>query len=490
MTYKHGVSARQVATSVSTPVVAGCGIPFVVGTAPVHITNGKVNEAVLAYNYGEAATALGYSDDWDSFTLCEVMYSHFRLYGMGPVVFVNVLDPANHKEAVAPADVAVVEEQVKLPAEAIDGAALVVKPALEGTAMAKDTDYVTFRDNDGKLVIERISTSTVWTAELTNLNVGYDKIDPSAITKADIIGGFNIETQKSTGFELIDSVFPKFRIVPDLLLAPGYSHNSDVAAIMAAKAENINSIFEGKALIDVDDSTVTYYTDVNAWKTTNNINSKFQLLCWPKGGLGDKIFHMSTLAAGRAAKTDSENGDCPSESASNKPLPIDRTVVVTVSGDVKTITEVNLDPTQATSLNAQGVITALNFIGGFVLWGNESACYPANTDVKDYFYCISRTFGWVSNSLILTYWSKLDGKLNRRLIDNIVDSVNIWLNGLTSEDKILGGRVEFREADNSLTNLMSGKAVFHIFLTPPSPAKELEFVLEYDAEYVTAALAA
>jgi phage tail sheath protein FI len=125
-----------------------------------------------------------------------------------------------------------------------------------------------------------------------------------------------------------------------------------------------------------------------------------------------------------------------------------------------------------------------------VLWGNESACFPANTDVKDYFYCISRTVGWVSNSLILTYWSKLDGKLNRRLIDNIVDSVNIWLNGLSSEEKILGGRIEFREEDNSLTNLMSGKAVFHIFLTPPSPAKELEFVLEYDADYVTAALAA
>jgi hypothetical protein len=487
MSYEHGVSARQVATSVSTPVVAGCGIPFVVGTAPVHITSGKVNEAVLAYNYAEAAAALGYSDDWGSFTLCEVMYSHFRLYGMGPVVFVNVLDPATHKEAVAAADINIVEGQVKLPAEAIDSAALVIKPTSAGTAMVKDTDYVTFRDDAGKLVIERKSTSTVWTTGLTTLNVAYNKVKPSLVTKTEIIGGFNTETKKSSGFELIDSVFPKFGIVPDLLLAPAFSHESEVAAIMAAKAENINSIFEGKALIDADSSTVTYYTDVNAWKSSNNINSKFQLLCWPKVKLGDKVFHLSTHLAGIMAKTDSNNGDCPSESASNKGLQIDSAVTVTEGG---TITEVNLDPTQATSLNAQGIITALNFIGGFVLWGNESACFPANTDVKDYFYCISRTFGWVSNSLILTYWSKLDGKLNRRLIDNIVDSVNIWLNGLSSEEKILGGRIEFREEDNSLTNLMSGKAVFHIFLTPPSPAKELEFVLEYDADYVTAALAA
>jgi hypothetical protein len=43
---------------------------------------------------------------------------------MGPVVFVNVLDPATHKEAVAAADINIVEGQVKLPAEAIDSAAL------------------------------------------------------------------------------------------------------------------------------------------------------------------------------------------------------------------------------------------------------------------------------------------------------------------------------------------------------------------------------
>jgi hypothetical protein len=41
MSYEHGVSARQVATSVSTPVVAGCGIPFVVGTARFTLQAGK-----------------------------------------------------------------------------------------------------------------------------------------------------------------------------------------------------------------------------------------------------------------------------------------------------------------------------------------------------------------------------------------------------------------------------------------------------------------
>ena len=192
---------------------------------------------------------------------------------------------------------------------------------------------------------------------------------------------------------------------------------------------------------------------------------------------------MSVQMAGLMATVDTDNGGCPAESPSNKTLKIDSAVLA--DG-----TEVLLDLTQANYLNSNGVITALNFIGGFVLWGNETACYPANTDVKDYFLCVSRMFGWVSNSLVLTYWSKLEGKFNRRLIDSIVDSVNIWLNGIVAEEKLLGGRVEFNEDENPTTSLMSGKAVFHVYLTPPSPAKEIEFVLEYDTEYVSSVLLA
>ena len=122
------------------------------------------------------------------------------------------------------------------------------------------------------------------------------------------------------------------------------------------------------------------------------------------------------------------------------------------------------------------------------MWGNNTACFPASTDVKDYFIPVSRMFGWVSNSVILTYWNQVDRKMSRRFIESIIDSVNIWLNGLVSEEHLLGGRVEFRDEDNTLTGIMGGKATFRIFLTPPSPAREIEFVLEYDPSYVTAAL--
>ena len=270
----------------------------------------------------------------------------------------------------------------------------------------------------------------------------------------------------------------------DGIVAPGWSDKSNVAAVMTAKADAINTVFTGaKALIDADTNTVRHYADVPAWKKTQNMNSKAEILCWPMFGLGDRAFHASVHAAGLMGKTDSDNGGCPAESPSNKSLQIDRAMLA--DG-----TTVLLDLAQANYLNSNGIVTALNFIGSYVLWGDETACFPADTDVKNYFISVSRMFGWVARSVILTYWSKIDKKMTRRLIDSIVDSVNIWLNGLVSEEKLLGARVEFLDEENSTTALMAGKAVFHIYMTPASPMRECEFVLEYDADYVTAALSA
>lgn len=77
--------------------------------------------------------------------------------------------------------------------------------------------------------------------------------------------------------------------------------------------------------------------------------------------------------------------------------------------------------------------------------------------------------------------------MNRRLIDTVLDTANIWLNGLVGMGYLLGARVEMLESENPLTNLMAGIIKLHVYMTPPSPAQEIDFVLEYDASYVTSA---
>jgi len=48
--------------------------------------------------------------------------------------------------------------------------------------------------------------------------------------------------------------------------------------------------------------------------------------------------------------------------------------------------------------------------------------------------------------------------------------------------------VEIFDDENPDTDLMAGIIRFHLFITPPNPAQEIDFILEYDASYVSAAL--
>lgn len=477
----HGAKASKQATSVSTPVTADSSIHFIVGTAPAHMVGGKVNEPVYVSSYPEAVEAMGYSEDWKKYDICEEVYASFKLYQNGPVVIVNVLDPKKHLTGETTAEMTLAGGIADLPLEAL--ADTVVVKGYDGEdALTEDYERGVDYDllyTDGVLRLERIAGGKI-TSDTERLNVKYNSVDPTKVTKADIIGGYDVNTKKSSGFELVDSVFPKFRVIPTIFLAPNFSSDSEVAAVMAAKAENINGLFTGKALIDVDTTEATTYTEAVEWKNENNITQPSQLLMWPLYTLGGKVYHASVHQAGLMAKTDAAEDlgkGTPCESASNKSMQIDGMVLA--DG-----TEVLLDLTKANYLNANGIITAINFIGGFVSWGNETACFPANTDVTDYFYNVSRMFSWVGNSVILSVWSKVDRRLNRRLIESVVDSLNIWLNGLMADEIILGGRIEFLEEENTETDLMAGKARFHIYLTPSSPAKELDFVLEYDVSYL------
>lgn len=92
-------------------------------------------------------------------------------------------------------------------------------------------------------------------------------------------------------------------------------------------------------------------------------------------------------------------------------------------------------------------------------------------------------FNWHSQTFIQTYWAKVDKPINKRLIETVVDSENIRINGFVSEGILLGGRIEFLEDENSTTNLLDGIIKFHTYFTPPTPAREIENVIEYDPSY-------
>ena len=469
---KHGVYVNEESTAVSTPVEVETGIPFVIGLAPVQGAENPATVGIpkLCTNFAEFKEAFGWSEDWDTYNLCEFAYSHFVLFGMQPAIFVNLLDPATMKSAVAAADKDVVSKKVVLTETAIDSDALVVKAqGGNGSAYVKDTDYSVYYNADGKLVVEALPDGACYSA--TKLNIAYDVVTPASVTASSV----------ATGIDKTDLCMTVLGMVPDLIVAPGFSQNTTVAAVMATKAGAINGMFRAKALIDIDTTSATTYSAAVAAKSSNNFTDENQIVCWPMLKLGDHKFHMSSQLAGLIASVDNEN-EAPNASPSNHGLKCDS--VILADG-----TEVVLSLAHANNLNANGIVTALNFMGGFVCWGNYTACYPASTDVKDYFIPVSRVFDFVANTLIVTFWDQLDTPMTRRMVDSIVDSANIWLNGLTGDGVILGGRVEMLAEENPATNLMAGIVKFHVYITPPSPAQEIDFTLEYDVSYLEEAFA-
>ena len=175
---------------------------------------------------------------------------------------------------------------------------------------------------------------------------------------------------------------------------------------------------------------------------------------------------------------DAQRGDSiPYISPSNKNLQMDSSVLA--DG-----TEMFLSLDQASYLNGQGIVTALNFSNGWVAYGNRTSIYPSSTDVKDNFINIRRTFYWLRNTLTLTFFSKIDDPMNKRFVESCLDSVNIFLNGLTARGILNGGRIELRDKDNPTTDLMDGIIRFHLSINVPSPARVIEFTLEYDPSYL------
>lgn len=337
----------------------------------------------------------------------------------------------------------------------------------------QDVDYMVDYDADENAsFVSLLSSGDAY--DKTTLRISGELVKPE-VSVTDIVAGL----------DAIDACLSKAGIIPDLICAPGWSHNTVVAALMATKAEaGINGLFRAKALIDCDsgETGVREYTELLEYKNRNNFVDENQILCWPMVKLGDYMFHMSTQLAGLMAQVDSGNGGVPFESPSNKNFQMDCCCL-------EDGTEVDLTFDQTVVMAGYGVVTALNFMSmGWTARNNYTACYPANTDVKDQFIPVSRMFDFVGNTLIRTFWSKLDKPMRLRLLDNIQDTVNIWLNGLVSQEYLLGARVELKGSENPLTNLLSGIISFHIYITPPVPAQEIEFTLEFDVEYLTSAL--
>lgn len=475
-TYYHGVYTTEEATNLTVPVTSSAAVQTVLGAFPVNLASDPyhvTNVPIEVTRFQEAASQVGYSDDFGAYAGCQVLDLSFRVQAVSPVIIINVLDPTKHKKTVAETTVAVTAGQGTLKLTGILLDTVTVKDSAGTKSYVADADYLLSFDDDGYLLITMVDDS------ITEIKVSGSAIDPTMIDEEDIIGGIDVSTGKETGAEVVRQIYPKLGIYPGTLVAPGFSQNANVAAALKAKTELLGGIFRCMAYVDIDCSAdgATKVSDVKTQKESQGIVSPHQVAFWPKGKIGDKAYYLSAMAAAATAAMDAGNGDVPYRSPSN--ISCGATAACLEDG-----TEILLDQEQGNILNSYGVVTLIN-LNGMKLWGNNTAGYPNTTDPKDRWISSRRFFNWTENNFILTYLQQVDSPLDARLVKNICNSENIKGNSYVARGYCSAYAARYDEADNPVTDLLNGILRIRMQEAPYPPAEKIEAIVSYD----TAALA-
>lgn len=475
--FNHGINTVKSATDFGTLVTSNVGVPIYFGCAPVHTGGGYTGKPQIFYNYAAAVEALGFSEDWRTaggdpkWNLCQAMYAQFRVFGRGPAVFYNLFDPATNKTAVAAADFDVSDHKVKLPQDGLIDAGLVVKNSSD--TLTKGTQYEAYYDGED-MVIELLDPVSDSAYAATSLNIAYNKADLTGITATAI----------ATAVEKIEGCKAMLGIVPDLLCAPGWTQTASVAAVLAAKAPNINGLYKAKAVVDLSTAAsggADTYDEVLTVKNNGGYTDENMIVCWGLAKIGNRLFDLSTLVCGLIGTIDAGNGGVPYETPSNKTLPISG--LYTAAGG-----EILLTVGQADAVSvADGVVTALNY-NGWRLWGNHTGCFPGTNDPAKSFICTSRVLDFLCNVFVERFWNFVDRPLTTALIDAIVNGFNAYLDGLTADGMLYGGRIEYVEDNNPAADLLAGRFRLDATVASPVPAERIDMYIEFDTELLTAAI--
>jgi uncharacterized protein len=459
---------------------ASRGIQVVVGSAPVNMlaAPAAVNTPILLSSLSDVRDKLGYSSDLDSYTIMQAVHATFEVFDTAPIVAINVLDPTKHTTTGKTSNGAMVSGVKTISDLGVLLSTLVVKDSLGTTTYVKDTDYSVAFNADGTLAITRIATGAIASATAT-VNTTYSILDPTKVTAADV----------AAGVALIDRVFQATECIPEILIAPGWSHNTVVGAALILAAQKISTVFKATAVLDLDSTTAVTTAAAIALKTTDGYTSRDAILCYPKVMTNQsKIIWMSAQVAALMQYTDSLNDSTPFVSPSNKTF----NILAAVLGDNSTQVLYTLD--EANQLNAEGIFTALKF-QGWKSWGNNTGYYSytaeqAGTeyDPKDRFINVKRGFDWQLNGFITRYWSKIDSPTNFRAIQTLITDENQFYNPFITAGLVAGMKLVYDQTANPIDQLLEGKIVLKQYLTPYLPMQVIENTVQFDVSMLTTAL--
>jgi phage tail sheath protein FI len=454
-----------------------------VGTAPVHTLEGgaaNLNKPVLVNNIAEARRAFGYSDNWADYTLCEAMKVHLEQKGVGPLVLINVLNPATHKEATPgtatqkPTNgIIVIAEAEKVILDSV-----VVKTAdAEPVTKQKGTDY-TIGYNAAKQTIT-IAEMTAGALGTDNLNITWNIIKPDAVDNDDVIGASDGEGL-NTGLFAVQNVYQETGYIPSFLLAPGFSGVPAIHAAMVANSKKINGHWDAYLFVDIPithSGTGITMTSAKTWKEANGYNQENETVYFPLAqGVDGNIYHLSVLAAANFQELLTEQDGIPYRTASNTPCPIIQNLYLgaAVTGRVYDDTLIN------EKLNKNGIASAAYVGGQWVIWGAHSADYnQSSTDQINVAETNRMMLYYISNDFQHRRTRDVDEPLTPNDLASIVAEEQMRLDALVQTGALTYGEVHINADEIARSDMYSGDYSFAFRVTTTPLAKSLTAIVTW-----------
>lgn len=470
-TYLHGAYGEVGKTIAQSAIQAGT-IPVYIGTAPVNLVRGYSDKGILNHpvkltNYRQAVAAVGYSKDWDTFTLCEAITAHFSnpLGNVGPIYVIPVI-AADATKTDKTATLTFVNKRAEFINDKIILDTFAIADKAEGIDYTLDYDF-----NTAKVIVTLSEQPEGGTVSAT-----YKELSGTIATEQDIVGG-KTAAGEYTGIAAAELLYNNENQVGTLYAAPGWSHIPSVRNALVTACQKMNGHWYGYCFTDIPVDSAETIAAAITWKQQNTYTSEYETPCWPMviDNEGRK-FHLSTLSVWRQQLVDFSHDSVPFETASNKQVPGVRQYFGTASANA------GYDKVTANELNEKGIRTVCPFNGQLVLWGGHTGAYiyGATSDARQIFDTNVRMIGYIANSFQREWGSRIDEPMTLQLKDEIINREQDKLDALVAQGALIGSpTVEFLASENSTSDMINGDFRYDHIATPTPQFKSATVTVSY-----------
>lgn len=484
--YKHG--AYGVIQAVGSRVAdESQGAIVYVGTAPVHNVEGganNVNKPIVVNNIAEARKYFGYSDEWDKYTLCEAMHVHLENKGVGPLVFINVLNPATHKASDAGTVSKTPENgRVTIPAaQDIILDSVVVKS--DNTTKIKGTDYaIAYNIEKKTITISELTAGALGTSAMT---ITYNTVDASAVTAADVIGtsdGLGL----NTGVFAIKNVYQLTGYIPAYLAAPGFSSVPAVHAAMYQNSVKVNGHWDVYMFVDLpimNSETQLTLDTAKTYKNGNGYTKENETVFFPLAqGNDGKIYHLSVLAAANFQELLLSQDGIPYKTASNTDCSLIENLYLGASNTGRVYDDSIINE----KLNKNGIASAAYVGGRWAIWGCHSADYDQdNGDQINVAETNRMMLYYISNDFQHRRTPDVDKPMTANDLQTIIAEEQTRVDALLNIGALTRGVVTLNADAQARSDIMNGDYSFLFDITTTPLAKSLTAIVNWtDEGFVT-----